>query len=90
MACRLDGAKPLPEPMLEYYQLDPREQTYRNSNVFIQENALQNVVCEMASILLGPNVLRPFPLPFQCMLLTVTTPKRGYLRKEKWKMKKKK
>ena len=23
MACRLFGAKPLPEPMLSYYQLDP-------------------------------------------------------------------
>ena len=27
MACRLFGAKPLSEPMLEYYQLDPWEQT---------------------------------------------------------------
>ena len=26
MACRLFGAKPLPEPMLTYYQLDPKEQ----------------------------------------------------------------
>ena len=25
MACRLDGAKPLSEPMLPYYQLDPKE-----------------------------------------------------------------
>ena len=27
MACRLDGAKPLSEPMLEYCLLDPQEQT---------------------------------------------------------------
>ena len=27
MACRLFGDKPLPEPMLEYCQLDPNEQT---------------------------------------------------------------
>ena len=27
MACRLFGAKPLPEPMLAYCQLDPQEQT---------------------------------------------------------------
>ena len=27
MACRLFGAKPLPEPMLTYCQLDPYEQT---------------------------------------------------------------
>ena len=26
MACRLFGAKPLPEPMLAYYQLYPQEQ----------------------------------------------------------------
>ena len=30
----------------------------RNSNIFIQENALENVVCEMASICLDLNVLR--------------------------------
>ena len=55
MAYRLDGAKPLYEPMYEYCLLNPREQTSvkfnRNSNIFIQENALENVVCEMASIL---------------------------------------
>ena len=27
MAYRLVGTKPLSEPMLEYYQLDPKEQT---------------------------------------------------------------
>ena len=27
MACHLLGAKPLPEPMLTYCQLDPKEQT---------------------------------------------------------------
>ena len=27
MACRLFGAKPLPEPMLAYCQLDSKEQT---------------------------------------------------------------
>ena len=30
----------------------------RNSYIFIQENALENVVCEMASICLGLNVLK--------------------------------
>ena len=30
----------------------------RNSNIFIQENAFENVVCEIASICLGLNVLR--------------------------------
>ena len=27
MACCLSGARPLPEPMLPYYQLDPLKQT---------------------------------------------------------------
>ena len=31
----------------------------RNSNIFIQENALENVVCEMVSICLGLSVLIP-------------------------------
>ena len=52
MACRLIGAKPLPEPTLTYCQLDPKEQTSvkfesRYGN-FIPKNAFQNVVCEMA------------------------------------------
>ena len=35
----------------------------RNSNIFIQENAFENVVCEMASICLRLNVLAPPWLP---------------------------
>ena len=31
----------------------------RNSNIFIQENALENVVCEMASILSRPQCVNP-------------------------------
>ena len=57
MVCRLDGAKPLSEPMLEYcWTLRNKLQWKfnRNSNIFIQENALENVVCEMASILSRP------------------------------------
>ena len=30
----------------------------RSSNIFIQENGVENVVCEMASICLGLNVLK--------------------------------
>ena len=30
----------------------------RNSGIFIQENAFENVVCEMASLFLGLNVLK--------------------------------
>ena len=55
MACRLVGAKPLFEPMLEYSQLHHWEQnsvkSYRNFYIFIQENAFENVVWQMAVIL---------------------------------------
>ena len=50
MACRLFGAKPLPEPMLVYGQLDSWEHISmtvdRNSIIIIQENAIENVVCQ--------------------------------------------
>ena len=53
MACRLFGAKPLPESMLPYCQLDLKNKLHWNSNtkLFIQENSSENVVCEMAAIL---------------------------------------
>ena len=47
MAC-LFGAKPLPEPMLPYCQMDSYEHSLvnlnRNSIIFFQENATVNVV----------------------------------------------
>ena len=51
MACRLFDAKPLPEPMLPYCQLVSWEHILvkfedRNSIIFIQENAIENVVCQ--------------------------------------------
>ena len=50
MACRLFGAKPLPEPKLVYCQLDPWEQVSVKFESefypFIQENAFENVVCQ--------------------------------------------
>ena len=58
MAWRLFDAKPLPEPMLPYCQLDFWEQiTYnlhQNSIIFIQENVFENVVWKMAAILSRP------------------------------------
>ena len=58
MACRLDGAKPLFEPMLEYYDWTLRNKLKWNftwnSNIFVQESALESVVCEMASIFSRP------------------------------------
>ena len=54
MACRLDGAKPLSEPMPEYCLFDLWNKFQwnfsRNSNIFFQKNALENVVCVIASI----------------------------------------
>ena len=56
MACRLFGANPLPEPMLPYCQnwnlpYCQKWNLNQNTKYFIQENALENVVCEMAVIL---------------------------------------
>ena len=50
MACRLFGAKPLPEPMLAC-QLDSLEKNSVKfeSVIFIQENALEIVVCQNGS-----------------------------------------
>ena len=60
MACRLAGAKPLSEQMLEYCELDFWEQTpvksYRNVYIIFQENAFQNVVWKMAAILSRPQI----------------------------------
>ena len=50
MAYRLGGAKPIPEPMHEYCHLDTWEQNNEriilNSNIFFDEYAFENVVCE--------------------------------------------
>ena len=58
MACRPFGAKPLSESMMTYCQLDPKEHIsmkyYLKFKIFIQENARENIVCEMAAILSRP------------------------------------
>ena len=50
MACRLFGAKPLPEPKLTYCQFDPRNKLQWTLNpgsiISIQENAFEKVVCQ--------------------------------------------
>ena len=55
MAYRLTGTKPLSESKLEYCQMDPRNKPQwnlnQNSYIFIQENAIENVVWKMAAIL---------------------------------------
>ena len=61
MACHLTGAKPLSEAMLEYCILDPWEHTsmksYRNLYIFIQGNAIENIVWKMAAIFSRPQRL---------------------------------
>ena len=56
MACRLIGAKLLPEPMLAYCQLEFGNKfqcnLIQNDIIFLQENESENV-CKMASILIG-------------------------------------
>ena len=58
MAWRLDVTKPLTEPMLENCLLDPGNKLQwnfnQNSNIYVQENAFENVVCKMAPILSLP------------------------------------
>ena len=58
MTCYLLGAKPCPESMLTYYQLDPKDKLHwkydQNTIVTIQENACENVVCKILAILLRP------------------------------------
>ena len=50
MACRFLGVMPSPETMLVYCQLELKEQTSlksnRNSNIFIQEDAFENILCK--------------------------------------------
>ena len=61
MVFRLIGAKPLSEPMHESCQLDAWEHISirfeSKYNIFYQINMFENVVCEMAAIFHGLNVL---------------------------------
>ena len=61
-ACRLFGIKPLPEPMPTYFQLGPKEQVQwnfdRNSNIFIQGNVREYVVCKIVAILPRPQCVK--------------------------------
>ena len=51
----LIGTKPLPEPILTYHWLDSLSNKllvrYESKIIFIDNNALQNVVCKMVAIL---------------------------------------
>ena len=51
-ACRLVGAKSLSEPMLNWTLKNKLQWNfYRNSCLFIQENAFENVVCQNGGLL---------------------------------------
>ena len=58
MVYRLVGAKPLSEPNAGILLIEHLRTNFSEiSNIFIQENAFQSVVCEMAAILSQLNVL---------------------------------
>ena len=82
MACRLFGAKPLPEPMVTYCQLGKNfnELKYK---IFIHKNAFENVVCEMADtlswgeeLMCKPESTKPIKVARQDFLSTVGSRKR--------------
>ena len=61
MAWHLLDAKPLSQPMLEYSQLELLGNKLqwsfnRNLNIFIQENAFENVVCEIMAIFVSTSM----------------------------------
>ena len=55
MASRSFGAKPLSKQTLGYCQLYHRKETffYQNKILCIQENAYENIFCEIVAILTG-------------------------------------
>ena len=58
MACSLFGSKPLPEPILNYYQLEPQQQNLnlnQNVEIFFQEGAFENVIFKISTILFRGN-----------------------------------
>ena len=54
MACRLDGAMPLSEPMLEYCQLDPLATNFNEILIRIQTFSLKKMNLKMSAILSRP------------------------------------
>ena len=61
MVCRLVGAKPLSEPMLEYCSFEPQEQMFQwklnqISYIFIQENVFENVDWKVAANMSRPQL----------------------------------
>ena len=77
MACRLFGARPLSEPVLQYCQLDLKEHIsvtfFLNSKFFIQGIVLENVcngghfVLALVCLLLVPCIYRTQPWSSLCL-----------------------
>ena len=82
MACRLVGAKPLSKQCwnIVNWTLENKIQWNfnRNSNIFIQENAFEILVCEMATICLGFNVSKQSSL-FRWFEFGVSLHRRAFL-----------
>ena len=57
MACRLIGAKPLSEPMLDYCQLDPCEHISMKSWLKIQQFSLKKIHVKMSTAKWRPSCL---------------------------------
>ena len=60
MAWWQTGSKPLYEPMLDYYQLEPNHETSVNENatILIQVNKIENVICKMVANFTWVSMLR--------------------------------
>ena len=71
MACRLFGAKPLPEPMLTLNQTTKnrlQENSNQNTKVFVEENIFENVINPLRSRQNGRHFADDI---FKCIFLNV-------------------
>ena len=89
MACLLFSTKPLSETILAIWTMRNKLQWNfnNNSHIFIQENAFENVICEMASIFSRPQCVKfvmmiwlfsPIIVPLICDSLALGCQPRGY------------
>ena len=58
MACRMFGAKPLSEPMLDRYQWHFNEILIKIQQFFTEENVFDNIICKMSAILSRPHCVK--------------------------------
>ena len=90
MACRLFGAKPLPEMIVTYFRLN----TWKQPSVKFKANALGNVVFKMAAILFLSHFVNPV---MRCewaitvsnnQMIVTATQRNGMRMRIQWKEKK--